>query len=281
VGPRISIFSRGSDAISPTAHYTGRVWLRNGLSDPAFATWEGQVLYAATAPLLAAAKLAGAPTLEAFLLARHHLIDEILTEGIEDGSISQIVEIAAGLSPRGLRFTREHPDITYVEADLPGMAERKRAALAAAGTPLRVADLDALAPSGAGSIAELAASLDADRGTAFVTEGLLNYFPREEVIGVWGRIATALGRFPTGLYVSDLHLQEGNDGVIERAFSLALGGFVRGSIYFPLADEQDALEQLEAAGFASAELHSGTEASDDPGAERVHVVEARMGSGTL
>jgi hypothetical protein len=140
VGPRISIFSRGSDAISPTAHYTGRVWLRNGLSDPAFATWEGQVLYAATAPLLAAAKLAGAPTLEAFLLARHHLIDEILTEGIEDGSISQIVEIAAGLSPRGLRFTREHPDITYVEADLPGMAERKRAALAAAGTPLRVAD---------------------------------------------------------------------------------------------------------------------------------------------
>ena len=269
-----SLFTRGSDAISPTAHYTGQVWLRNGLSDPALGTWQGQVLHLSTAPLLAAAKLSGTPTLEGFLLARHRLIDRLLIEGIEDGSIGQIVEIASGLSPRGMRFSREYPDITYVEADLPAMAERKRAALAEAGTPLRVADLDALAPKGAGSIAELGASLDGSVGTAFVSEGLLNYFPREDVLGIWTRIAQALDRFPTGLYVSDLHLRSGNDGVVERAFTMALGGFVRGSIHFPFEDEKDALASLDATGFEEAGLHSGDEESDDPGADRVHVIEA-------
>jgi O-methyltransferase involved in polyketide biosynthesis len=270
-----SLLTRGPDAISPTAHYTGQVWIRNGLSDPALGTWQGRLLHAGTAPLLAAAKLTGAPTLESFLLARHRLIDEILIEGVEDGTIGQIVEIAAGLSPRGLRFRRENPDIAYVEADLPAMAERKRAALTEAGTPLRVADLDALADGGAGSIAELGASLDGSRPTAFVTEGLLNYFPREEVKGIWRRIAEALVRFPGGLYVSDLHLRSNNDGTIERAFGKALGSFVRGSIHFPFDDEADAVEQLEAAGFTAAELHPGSDASDDPGADRVHVLEAR------
>ena len=116
---------------------------------------------------------------------------------------------------------------------------------------------------------------DAGAGTAFITEGLINYFPREQVVGIWGRIATALGRFPNGVYLSDLFLREGNDGLVEKAFGLALGGFVRGSIYFPFADETDAVEQLVAAGFTSAELHPGTETSTDPGAERVHVIEAR------
>ena len=32
------------DAISPTAHYTGQVWLRRGLSHPELATWEGAAL---------------------------------------------------------------------------------------------------------------------------------------------------------------------------------------------------------------------------------------------
>ena len=56
---------------------------------------------------------------------------------------------------RGLRFGRRHPELAYVEADLPAMAERKRAALARAGVAHRVAELDAFAASGAGSLTEL------------------------------------------------------------------------------------------------------------------------------
>jgi hypothetical protein len=35
------LLRRGPDAVSPTAHYTGHVWVRNGLSHPELATWEG------------------------------------------------------------------------------------------------------------------------------------------------------------------------------------------------------------------------------------------------
>jgi hypothetical protein len=35
----------GADAISPTAHYTSHVWVRNGLSHPELDTWEGRVLF--------------------------------------------------------------------------------------------------------------------------------------------------------------------------------------------------------------------------------------------
>ena len=49
----------GSDAISPTAHYTGYVWARNGLSHPALATREGRLLFESLRPLIAASRCSG------------------------------------------------------------------------------------------------------------------------------------------------------------------------------------------------------------------------------
>src|SRR3954451_15365522 len=92
---------RGSDAISPTAHYTGHVWSRNGLSHPALATNEGRLFFAAFQPTMLASRVAGGPTLEGMLLARHRIIDALLESAIEDGRVAQVVEIAAGMSPRG------------------------------------------------------------------------------------------------------------------------------------------------------------------------------------
>src|SRR5437016_178999 len=111
---------RRSETISPTAHYTGYVWFAHGLSHPAFATKEGRIFYAAMRTANAASRVLGGPTLEGMLLARHRVIDHLLERAIADGRIGQIVEIAAGLSPRGWRFAGRHGDaITYVEADLP------------------------------------------------------------------------------------------------------------------------------------------------------------------
>ena len=48
-----------------------------------------------------------------------------------------MVEVAAGLSPRGWRFANRFGDrITYVEADLPGMLANKRRILAELGGEL-------------------------------------------------------------------------------------------------------------------------------------------------
>jgi O-methyltransferase involved in polyketide biosynthesis len=245
--------------ISPTAHYTGYAWLTHGLSHPAFATPTGRFLYRALGPANKAMAAAGQATIDGLLLARHHLIDALLTEGIERGEIGQVIEVACGLSPRGFRFARTHgAALTYVEADLPPMAAKKRELLARAGgggAHHRVVEIDATADSGEGSIEAIAAALDPARGTAIITEGLLNYFDPESVMQMWRRFARALGRFPRGRYLSDLHL--GRDArPLERVFAGLLGIFVRGKIHFHFDDDAAALRELELAGFAHPALRA-------------------------
>ncbi len=246
-----------SARISPTAHYTGYAWLAHGLSDPAFATPTGQFLYRALGPANRLMRAAGQPNLDGFLLARHHMIDAVLRAAIARGEVGQVIEVACGLSPRGWRFAREFGDrVTYVEADLPGMAAKKRAVLAkatAGGAHHRVVEIDATADAGPASIAALAETLDPTRGTAIITEGLLNYFDPVAVAKMWRRFAGALARFPHGLYLADLHLADAA-GPVERLFAGALGVFVRGRIHFHFADSRAAERELGIAGFRGAEL---------------------------
>jgi O-methyltransferase involved in polyketide biosynthesis len=91
----------GSDAISPTAHYTGHVWSRNGLSHPALSTREGELLFASLQPAMVASRALGGPSLEPDLMARHLAIDARVEQAIESGAATQVLEVAAGLSPRG------------------------------------------------------------------------------------------------------------------------------------------------------------------------------------
>src|SRR5262245_25650403 len=144
------------EAISPTAHYTGYVWYANGRSHDAFATRTGRLMYHALRGPNLIARRVGLPSLEGLLLARHRVIDLRLGQAIDAGEIEQVVEVAAGLSPRGWRFaTRYGSRLTYVEADLPAMIARKRRILAALGgeTPHhRTAEIDALADAGSASI---------------------------------------------------------------------------------------------------------------------------------
>lgn len=272
---------RGSAAISPTAHYTGHVWGRHELSHPELGTREGAVFHAALAPTMAISRLLGGPTLEGMLLTRHRIIDSLLAEAIEDGRVAQVVEVAAGMSPRGWRFAERYGDrIRYVDADLPGMAARKRRALEEMGSRVRVEDVDALRDSGAGSLAEVAGGLDPERGLAIVTEGLLSYFGTDDVLGMWRRFARVLGGFSSGLYLSDLHVGDTARAGIDRAFIAALSSFVGRRVEVHFGSEQDAASELRAAGFAEARLHHGYRhpaagaAGRDPGAKRVHVVEA-------
>ena len=187
---------RGSDSIGPTAHYTGYVWARNGMSTPELTTGLGRVLFTSAWPANALSGALGGPTLEQFLLARHRLIDHLLTEAIAFGRISQVLEVACGMSPRGWRFARDHGDaITYVEADLPAMAERKREALERAGSISehhRVVEIDALAEDGPLSLGAVASELDSGEGLAVITEGLISYLDRDGVLGLWRRTAAAL-----------------------------------------------------------------------------------------
>jgi O-methyltransferase involved in polyketide biosynthesis len=108
----------GSEAISPTAHYTGYVWARNGLSHPELASTEGRILFDALWPTMAVTGRLTGYSLEPYLLARHRAIDALLARAIEGGEVGQAIEVACGLSPRGWRFVNRYPDLTHVEADL-------------------------------------------------------------------------------------------------------------------------------------------------------------------
>jgi O-methyltransferase involved in polyketide biosynthesis len=262
------------------------VWRRNGLSHPAFATAEGRRAYLALEPMMAGSRALGGPTLERNLLARHRLIDHLLERAIENGRVAQVLEIAAGLSPRGWRFARRYEDrLTYVEGDLPEMAERKRAIVrrAGAGENLRVVDLDALRDDGPGSIGAVAATLDPRQGLAVITEGLLVYFDRATVTGLWGRIAGTLRGFAHGLYLADLRLASDNSGLAERAFVPLLSAFVRGRLHMHFADAEEAETALRAAGFGELALHPANEhpaagsAKARAGVRGVQVIEARTG----
>jgi O-methyltransferase involved in polyketide biosynthesis len=278
-----ALLRRRPDAISPTAHYTGHVWVRNGLSHPALATREGRLMFDALAPAMLASRAAGGPTLEGLLLARHRIIDDLLAGAIDDGRVSQVIEIACGMSPRGWRFASRYGErLTYVEADLPAMAARKRRALeriGPAGERHRVVELDALRDDGPRSLAALASTLDRERGLAIVTEGLLSYFPQDDVRAMWRRFARELERFSAGVYLAELHVDFGG-ALAERAVRAALSAFVQRPVLAHFGDAATAVDALRAAGFDEARLHranrhpAAADARRDPAAARVHIVDA-------
>ena len=268
--------------ISPTAHYTGAVWASNGLSHPAFHSAAGGLMYNAMRLPMAITKALGGTKLEELLLARHRLLDRRLERAIESGEVSQVIEIAAGLSARGWRFSRRYGNrITYVETDLPEMVALKRRALREAGSigpHHRVVTLDALQGKGEQSLGAIAATLDRERGLAIVSEGLLSYLERDAVIDLWRRAAGTLSAFRSGVMLSDLHLTGDNDSLVTAIGIRLLSTFVRGQVGFHFADRAEAVAALKGAGFADAVLRSGSEASRAPGARSIHVIEAETRS---
>jgi hypothetical protein len=216
--------------ISPTGRYTAHVWIRNGLSPDALDSRLGRVLHAGLRPLnLAYERLARRPNLDSMLLARHIALDQLLARAVERDGVRQIVEIAAGFSGRGLRFARRYAarGLLYVEGDLPAVAAEKRSVLAAAGLARpdhQVVELNALAHP------------------------------------MWRRFATALDRFPLGMYVTDLHLKSELGALRSaRAFRGALAVFARGRVYVHFADAAEVVREARGSGFAGARLYRPTE----------------------
>jgi O-methyltransferase involved in polyketide biosynthesis len=264
------------EKIGPTAHYTSYVWFRNGLSFPGLISPTGRRLYRLFWPLDRAWNAVGtAAGLEASLLSRHRTIDRLLEEAIARGEVAQVLEIAGGLSGRGARFAAAHPQLTYLEADLPYMAEAKRSRLERAGLVRenhRVVSIDAFADAGEESLAGRLAAFDPARPAAVITEGLLGYFDRDRVGALWCRIASELRRFPRGLYLSDLFVA--SDGARSPAafvFVQLLQTLVRRQVHRQADSVDDAKARLEECGFTRVEIVSAK-------ATWVRVLAARTGA---
>ncbi len=159
--------------ITPSAHYTGYVWFRHRLAEPAFATVFGRWVHGFVAPINWGAQLGFGLNIEDFLLQRHLMIDARLTQAVEreggPGGGNGLRTLAAGR-----RFRQRYPQLRYLEADLPPMAARKAALLREQGwlgPKHAVAAVDILAEDGERSLAALFAGLDRERPLVVITEG--------------------------------------------------------------------------------------------------------------
>lgn len=270
-----------SGRISPTAHYTGYVWARNGLSHPELCSIEGRALFEALRPLLMLSHALGGASLENYLLARHLAIDQLLDQAIEEHGITQVIEVACGLSPRGWRFSQRYGDrITYVAADLPEMAARKRNALE------RMGSLSATHRVEEGSMHSgmtvRTASVPWRASCAATAEWPSS--PRAfsatcpaitcKVSGTASRARWETSR--AGSYISDLHVGDAQTAQV-RAFRVLLSAFVRGRVFLHWGDARQAREALRAAGFESACVHRAATLAPEaqgPGAGMAHMIEA-------
>ena len=244
-----------NERISPTALYTSEVWIQNKRSFMELSSAQGWMLYKALAPAMKASQLVGGPTLSDFLLARHDLIDHCLHESIDSLGIKHVIELAAGLSPRGMRFVKQYgPKVHYIEADLPFMVEDKQKRLTghlALHKSHEIRAVDAFANEGPKSLASLVNAIPAGEPVAIVTEGLLNYFDEDSVRGLWTRIGKVLKDRPGSVYLSDIHLENNNAGISTQAFKALLAMFVRGQIHLHFSHEQELILALEQAGLSA------------------------------
>jgi O-methyltransferase involved in polyketide biosynthesis len=282
------VSERGSDRISPTAYATGQLWFRHGLSHPGLATARGKRLERGFRVMMYGLKRVSGVSFEALMLARHRGLDAILARAIDEGRVTQVIEIAAGLSARGWRMMQRYGDkLTYIETDLPAMAATKRDLLDRAGISSprhRVMVLDALKDDGAESLSAIAASLDPTQGLAIITEGLMSYLDPESAASVWQRIARTLSGFRHGTYLADWYLRGDNISLGMLAFRSVLQKFVRGKMYVHFHSAAEAMVVLKAHGFAEVKIHETRsipetrELAATPGADRVRVLETRTKS---
>lgn len=270
-----------SERISPTAYATGYFWYKHGLSHPALATDKGRKL---DRPFSLLMKVLGRGVFQNLMLARHTAIDALLVRAIEKGRITQVIEIAAGLSGRGVRMMQKYGDrLTYVETDLPQMAALKRKLLDDAGllsARHRVLELNALDDAGPQSLAGIAATLEAGQGTAIITEGLMNYLDPPTARAVWARIARNLKRFPHGLYLADVYLMQQNRGLAATIFGGVIQAFVRGRMHIHFESPAHGAQLMREAGFSEARIHEIRSLPEtraigaQPGGDRVRALEA-------
>lgn len=161
--------------ISFTAHYTGYIWYSMGISHPVFATSKGKFLAKVLHPLESWAEKHVGGSMRTTLKQRHSIIDEQLTQLIQQHPDLQILEIACGLSPRSWNFRQKFPQITYRELDLPDMAKIKTQALQ---------KLDSEAPEVLTAdifthdFEKIFHTFDSKRPLVIISEGLINYFDK-------------------------------------------------------------------------------------------------------
>lgn len=237
--------------LSVTALYTSQAWVWGGFDGAELlATKEAKIVFDFTNLVLGLLRLLRwrQPLLRHSLVQRHAMIDHLL----EASAATQVVELAAGLSQRGVSVSRR-TEIEYIELDLPHMIAKKRELLARtdAGKAVlerpnfhfRSVDL---------RDAALDLDIDATRPLCVIAEGVFMYFPADEQRRLWRMIAAAMQRTPAATFLFDLNPRRSLQG---GPLNWLMKGFTQGKTFEADArTHEDIVHDLTACGFPSVEL---------------------------
>jgi len=191
--------------LSITAKYTAHCW-KFGKFECAelLDTEEAKLVFDVTNAVLDLTSGKAAPSLPHSLVQRHTIIDRLLSDWLlQQGGSGQVVELAAGLSARGVRFTA-NPDVSYTEIDLPSVLGRKRELLARTPAGQDVA----LRPNlrfvtGDLTHLDLEPLVDPARPVFLIAEGLFMYLRADAQRVLWRRLASLCAQ-PSSALVFDL-----------------------------------------------------------------------------
>ena len=240
--------------LSITALYTSQAWAWGGFdAAELLATKEAKIAFDFTNLVLGFLRLFAwrQPLLRHSLVQRHAMIDRLL----ESSEATQVVELAAGLSQRGVSVSRR-AEIEYVEIDLPHMIAKKRellgrtdagrAVLARPNLRFRSADVrDAVLDLG----------IEPTRSLCVIAEGLFMYFPIDEQRRLWTSIAAAMRPVPASTLLFDLTPRRAETSLQGRALSRLMRAFTRGRAFEPdTRTHEDIVRDLRACGFSQVEL---------------------------
>jgi len=204
-------------------------------------------------------KVFGLSDLISGLEQRHLIIDCLLEKAVRENGVRQIVELACGFSPRGYRFMENHQDmgITYIEADLPNMANRKYNVLKKAGLLSKghkIIPCNILIDEGELCLKNLAAKyLDPTVPTVVITEGIINYFDPKTIKGVWRRIGEIFNEGSGGIYLTDnLPLQKEHACfVLLDMFIKIMGVLSRGKLFYHFQSDDEAKATFKSLDFST------------------------------
>lgn len=199
--------SKKSTRIGLSAHYTSYVWLKHGLSYPQLSTLSGRLIHLILSPINAFFKVKSGANIDTFLLQRHKIIDAQLEQLIKEQGVTQILELGAGLSPRGLSMATKYPHTQYIETDLEPMVKHKTKLIQKMTNPcnLTIKPCSFIATGNQPCIIERLKEFDTQKPTLVISEGLINYFSKAQLQGAMQTMTKAFKPFSQGYYLTDIY----------------------------------------------------------------------------
>ncbi len=193
--------------LSLSAHYTSYVWFKYHLSYPELTTVAGRIAHLLLMPINSVFKLKGGVNIDTFLLQRHQLINQQIQYLVEQQGVTQILELAAGLSPRGIQISRRYPHVHYIESDVPSMQAHKSKLLNKLVKPHNLESIPCffMAQKQQANISQALSLFKQTEPTLVISEGLINYFTQTQLQQGFKQISQALSCFKQGTYLTDLY----------------------------------------------------------------------------